>query len=105
MKDKISGVSNSRFLRHPFLLFVINTTLFVVTKIKGDFVYSNAIKLARKFIGSKTIISFDRGFHERTLLAMSLTSKKVNPYKFGFGPFAPDTYTCDTLIITELHWA
>ncbi|MDQ0220750.1 4-aminobutyrate aminotransferase [Peribacillus cavernae] len=51
----------------------------------------NAIKLARKFTGRKGIISFDRGFHGRTLLAMSLTSK-VKPYKFGFGPFAPDTY-------------
>lgn len=51
----------------------------------------NAIKLARKFTGRKAIISFDRGFHGRTLLGMSLTSK-VKPYKFGFGPFAPDTY-------------
>ncbi len=51
----------------------------------------NAVKLARKYTGRKAIISFDRGFHGRTLLAMSLTSK-VKPYKFGFGPFAPDTY-------------
>ncbi|MEW9673409.1 4-aminobutyrate--2-oxoglutarate transaminase [Ammoniphilus sp. 3BR4] len=51
----------------------------------------NAVKLARKFTGRKAIISFDRGFHGRTLLAMSLTSK-VKPYKSGFGPFAPDTY-------------
>ncbi|HJV47002.1 MAG TPA: 4-aminobutyrate--2-oxoglutarate transaminase [Bacillota bacterium] len=51
----------------------------------------NAVKLARKFTGRKAIISFERGFHGRTLLAMSLTSK-VKPYKFGFGPFAPDTY-------------
>lgn len=51
----------------------------------------NAIKIARKYTGRKAVISFDRGFHGRTLLAMSLTSK-VKPYKFGFGPFAPDTY-------------
>jgi 4-aminobutyrate aminotransferase / (S)-3-amino-2-methylpropionate transaminase / 5-aminovalerate transaminase len=51
----------------------------------------NAVKVARKFTGRKAIISFERGFHGRTLLAMSLTSK-VRPYKFGFGPFAPDTY-------------
>jgi 4-aminobutyrate aminotransferase/(S)-3-amino-2-methylpropionate transaminase len=51
----------------------------------------NAVKIARKFTGRKAIISFDRGFHGRTLLAMSLTSK-VKPYKFEFGPFAPDTY-------------
>lgn len=51
----------------------------------------NAIKIARKFTGRKAIISFERGFHGRTYMAMSLTSK-VKPYKFGFGPFAPDTY-------------
>jgi 4-aminobutyrate aminotransferase / (S)-3-amino-2-methylpropionate transaminase / 5-aminovalerate transaminase len=51
----------------------------------------NAVKIARKYTGRKAIISFERGFHGRTLLAMSLTSK-VKPYKFGFGPFAPDTY-------------
>jgi 4-aminobutyrate aminotransferase/(S)-3-amino-2-methylpropionate transaminase len=51
----------------------------------------NAVKIARKYTGRKAVISFERGFHGRTLLAMSLTSK-VKPYKFGFGPFAPDTY-------------
>jgi 4-aminobutyrate aminotransferase/(S)-3-amino-2-methylpropionate transaminase len=51
----------------------------------------NAVKIARKYTGRKAIISFERGFHGRTLLAMSLTSK-VKPYKYGFGPFAPDTY-------------
>ncbi|MED4751404.1 4-aminobutyrate--2-oxoglutarate transaminase [Brevibacillus choshinensis] len=51
----------------------------------------NAVKIARKFTGRKAIISFERGFHGRTLLAMSLTSK-VRPYKYEFGPFAPDTY-------------
>ncbi|GGE13854.1 4-aminobutyrate--2-oxoglutarate transaminase [Marinithermofilum abyssi] len=51
----------------------------------------NAVKLARKYTGRPAIVSFDRGFHGRTLLTMSLTSK-VKPYKFGFGPFAPETY-------------
>jgi 4-aminobutyrate aminotransferase / (S)-3-amino-2-methylpropionate transaminase / 5-aminovalerate transaminase len=51
----------------------------------------NAVKIARKYTGRKAIISFERGFHGRTLLAMSLTSK-VKPYKFEFGPFAPETY-------------
>ncbi|MCM3664355.1 4-aminobutyrate--2-oxoglutarate transaminase [Mesobacillus subterraneus] len=51
----------------------------------------NAIKIARKFSGRKGIISFERGFHGRTYMAMSLTSK-VKPYKYQFGPFAPETY-------------
>ena len=36
------------------------------------------------------MITFDRGFHGRTLLAMTLTSKLV--YKKGMGPFAPEVY-------------
>ena len=51
----------------------------------------NAVKIARKFTGRPGIVSFSRGFHGRTLLGMSLTSK-VKPYKFEMGPFAPATY-------------
>ncbi len=51
----------------------------------------NAVKIARSVTGRKAVLSFNRGYHGRTLMTMSLTSK-VRPYKFGFGPFAPDTY-------------
>ncbi|MGO4888413.1 4-aminobutyrate--2-oxoglutarate transaminase [Anaerobacillus sp. MEB173] len=51
----------------------------------------NAVKIARKYTNRRAIISFDRGYHGRTFMAMSLTSK-VKPYKYGFGPFATDTY-------------
>jgi 4-aminobutyrate aminotransferase/(S)-3-amino-2-methylpropionate transaminase len=51
----------------------------------------NAVKIARKYTKKPGIISFEAAFHGRTLLTMSLTSK-VKPYKFGFGPFAPETY-------------
>ncbi|MBP1989012.1 4-aminobutyrate--2-oxoglutarate transaminase [Paenibacillus eucommiae] len=51
----------------------------------------NAVKIARKFTGKPGIVSFTRGFHGRTLLGMSLTSK-VKPYKFQMGPFAPAIY-------------
>ena len=34
---------------------------------------------------------FDGGFHGRTLLTMTMTSKVV-PYRKGFGPFAPEVY-------------
>ncbi|HYX84236.1 MAG TPA: aspartate aminotransferase family protein [Gaiellales bacterium] len=50
----------------------------------------NAIKIARYHTGRQAVITFDRGFHGRTLLAMSLTSKLV--YKRGMGPFAPEIY-------------
>ncbi len=48
----------------------------------------NAVKIARRYTGKTDIVCFEGGFHGRTLLAMSLTSK-VKPYSFGFGPFAP----------------
>ncbi|MFM9277407.1 4-aminobutyrate--2-oxoglutarate transaminase [Paenibacillus jiagnxiensis] len=51
----------------------------------------NAVKIARKHTGKPGIVSFTRGFHGRTLLGMSLTSK-VRPYKFQMGPFAPAIY-------------
>jgi len=51
----------------------------------------NAIKAARKYTGRQGVVSFVRGFHGRTNMTMSMTSK-VKPYKFGFGPFAPEVY-------------
>jgi 4-aminobutyrate aminotransferase / (S)-3-amino-2-methylpropionate transaminase / 5-aminovalerate transaminase len=37
------------------------------------------------------VIAFEGGFHGRTLMSLSLTSK-VHPYKAGLGPFAPEVY-------------
>jgi 4-aminobutyrate aminotransferase len=51
----------------------------------------NAVKIARVATGRPAVVVFDYGFHGRTLLAMTMTSK-VDPYKRGFGPFAPEIY-------------
>jgi 4-aminobutyrate aminotransferase len=51
----------------------------------------NAVKIARVATGRPAVVAFDRAFHGRTLLAMTMTSKVV-PYKRGFGPFAPEVY-------------
>jgi 4-aminobutyrate aminotransferase / (S)-3-amino-2-methylpropionate transaminase / 5-aminovalerate transaminase len=51
----------------------------------------NAVKIARHATGRPAVIAFDRAFHGRTLMAMSLTSKQ-HPYKAGMGPFAPEVY-------------
>jgi 4-aminobutyrate aminotransferase / (S)-3-amino-2-methylpropionate transaminase / 5-aminovalerate transaminase len=51
----------------------------------------NAIKFARCHTGRPAVIAFEGGFHGRTLLALSLTSK-THPYKAGLGPFAPEVY-------------
>jgi 4-aminobutyrate aminotransferase/(S)-3-amino-2-methylpropionate transaminase len=51
----------------------------------------NAVKLAKLATGRSAVITFERAFHGRTLMAMSLTSKQ-HPYKAGMGPFAPEVY-------------
>ena len=51
----------------------------------------NAVKIARYATKRPAVICFENAFHGRTLLGMSLTGK-VKPYKFGFGPFAPEVY-------------
>lgn len=51
----------------------------------------NAVKFARAATGRPAIVCFEGGFHGRTLLTMTLTSRH-HPYKAGFGPFAPEVY-------------
>lgn len=51
----------------------------------------NAVKIARHYTKREGVVVFEHAFHGRTLLTMSMTSK-VKPYKFGFGPFAPEIY-------------
>jgi len=51
----------------------------------------NAIKIARHYTGRDAIIALENGFHGRTYMGMSLTSK-VKPYKHGFGPMMSEIY-------------
>jgi 4-aminobutyrate aminotransferase/(S)-3-amino-2-methylpropionate transaminase len=57
----------------------------------GTEAVENAIKFARAYTGRPGVIGFEGGFHGRTLLSLSLTSK-THPYKAGLGPFAPEVY-------------
>jgi 4-aminobutyrate aminotransferase / (S)-3-amino-2-methylpropionate transaminase / 5-aminovalerate transaminase len=57
----------------------------------GTEAIENAIKFARAYTQRPAVIAFEGGFHGRTLLAMSMTSK-THPYKAGLGPFAPEVY-------------
>jgi len=51
----------------------------------------NAVKIARQATKRPAVIAFEGGFHGRTLLALTMTSK-ANPYKVGLGPLAPAVY-------------
>ena len=51
----------------------------------------NAIKIARAYTKRSGVIAFGGAFHGRSMFAVALTGK-VQPYKAGFGPFAPEIY-------------
>jgi len=51
----------------------------------------NAVKIARAYTKRPAIIVFENAFHGRTLLTMTMTHKAM-PYKYHFGPFAPEIY-------------
>ena len=50
----------------------------------------NTVKIARQATNRSAVICYTGGFHGRTLMAMSLTSKYG--YKIGCGPYAPEVY-------------
>jgi len=49
------------------------------------------VKIARHYTGKQAVVAFDHAYHGRTNLTMGLTAKN-QPYKNGFGPFAPEIY-------------
>lgn len=51
----------------------------------------NAVKAARAYTKRTAVLCFEGGYHGRTLLTLSLTSK-YGLFKQNFGPFAPDIY-------------
>jgi 4-aminobutyrate aminotransferase / (S)-3-amino-2-methylpropionate transaminase / 5-aminovalerate transaminase len=57
----------------------------------GTEAIENAVKFARSYTKRPAVIGFEGGFHGRTLLSLTLTSK-THPYKAGLGPFAPEVY-------------
>jgi 4-aminobutyrate aminotransferase/(S)-3-amino-2-methylpropionate transaminase len=57
----------------------------------GTEAVENAVKFARAYTKRPAVIAFEGGFHGRTLMSLSLTSK-THPYKAGLGPFAPEVY-------------
>jgi 4-aminobutyrate aminotransferase/(S)-3-amino-2-methylpropionate transaminase len=77
--EKLNALAPGKFSKKTLLL---NT---------GAEAVENAIKIARFYTKRPAVICFEDGFHGRTLLAMTLTSK-THPYKAGFGPFASEIY-------------
>lgn len=57
----------------------------------GSEAVENAVNIARYYTKRKGVICFEGGYHGRTLLTLSLTSKH-GLFKKGFGPFGGDIY-------------
>ncbi|MFZ5646290.1 MAG: 4-aminobutyrate--2-oxoglutarate transaminase [Bacillota bacterium] len=79
LAEKLAAITPGRFAKK------------VMFANSGAEAVENAVKIARFATKKSGIVAFECAFHGRTLMTMSLTSK-VKPYKFGFGPFAPEVY-------------
>ncbi len=79
LAEKLNQLTPGNFAKKTFL---VNS---------GAEAVENAVKIARAFTGRPAVSRVEDGFHGRTMLGLSLTSK-THPYKEGFGPFLPDVY-------------
>jgi 4-aminobutyrate aminotransferase/(S)-3-amino-2-methylpropionate transaminase len=79
LAEKLNQLTPGNFAKKTFL---VNS---------GAEAVENAVKIARAFTGRPAVLSVEDGFHGRTMMGLSLTSK-THPYKEGFGPFLPDVY-------------
>jgi 4-aminobutyrate aminotransferase/(S)-3-amino-2-methylpropionate transaminase len=101
-QEQLAKFSHTDFTIVPYELYVtLAERLIAVSPFRspakaaffnaGTEAVENAIKFARSHTGRPAVIGFEGGFHGRTLLSLSLTSK-THPYKAGLGPFAPEVY-------------
>src|SRR6266487_2881391 len=101
-QEQLSRFSHTDFTIVPYEVYVeLAERLIALTPISapvkaaffnaGTEAIENAIKFARSYTKRPAVIAFEGGFHGRTLLSLSLTSK-THPYKAGLGPFAPEIY-------------
>ena len=101
-KDQLDRFSHTDFTIVPYEVYVrLAERLIELVPISGakkaaffnagTEAVENAVKFARSYTKRPAIIGFEGGFHGRTLLSLSLTSK-THPYKAGLGPFAPEVY-------------
>ena len=101
-QEQLARFSHTDFTIVPYEVYVrLAERLCELVPVRGDAkaaffnagteAVENAIKFARSHTKRPAVIAFEGGFHGRTLLALSLTSK-THPYKAGLGPFAPEVY-------------
>lgn len=102
IKDQVDKFTHTCFMVNPYDI-AVRLAERLVKATPGDFpkkalfinsgaeAVENAIKIARYYTKKSGIVVFDGAYHGRTYLTMTMTAK-VKPYKWGFGPFAPEIY-------------
>ena len=102
IREQLERLQHACFMVAPYEPYLaLARKLCAIAPIEGDAkaalfnsgaeAVENAVKIARRATGRGAVLAFDPGFHGRTLLALTLTSK-TTPYRDGFGPFAPEVY-------------
>jgi len=102
VREQVERLQHACFMVAPYELYVaLARKLCEIVPVPGEKkaalfnsgaeAVENAVKIARRATGRPAVLAFDPGFHGRTLLALTLTSK-TTPYRDGFGPFAPEVY-------------
>jgi len=69
----------------------INSACKAVFFNSGAEAVENAVKISRTYTRREGVLVFTDAFHGRTLMTMTMTYKD-DPYKKGFGPFAPQVH-------------
>jgi 4-aminobutyrate aminotransferase/(S)-3-amino-2-methylpropionate transaminase len=81
--EKLAEITPGDFEKHSIL---VNS---------GAEAVENAVKIARKFTGRRSIVSLDHAFHGRTNLTMAMTYRPW-PERAGMGPFPGEVYSVPT---------
>jgi 4-aminobutyrate aminotransferase/(S)-3-amino-2-methylpropionate transaminase len=91
LADKLCHVTPGSF---PKSVLFINS---------GAEAVENAVKIVRYYSKRQAIIALENGYHGRTYMTMTLTSR-VKPFKLGFGPFASDVYQMPSAYCYRCHF-
>ena len=102
VKDQLDRFSHCSFQVTPYESYIaLAEQLNARAPIEGDVktiffttgaeALENAVKIARAATGRRGIVTFQGGYHGRTLLTLAMTGK-VAPYKARFGPMPGDIF-------------
>lgn len=107
--DKYVHIPQQVFGSHTIQIELTKNILSICPKNLDNIFYTNsgsestdnALKISRKFTGKKNIIALNKGFHGRSLAALSVTSSNLN-CKLDTQPLIPGVFFCNSPKIEDL---